>query len=421
MEKRTEGAWLLSHSKKLDNSLGTQRFENVHYSGKIGRLYSVLRRETATATSITIPSATVQKLCQLNNIDVSSRREGLRVLSELGRIDVGGDGSVDVLGATTTIVLETTSEIFQEAGVTDGERALIYASEVTSSQPQDEAELLEQISDEFKLARRSATEVLEVAHDAALLDKESYRDKTIVFSQNVFRSGESAKKTYFLLQSLSGADTRLVVEAQELLHSRGAVHESELSRILGQDLLKRLLSVGFFDRMEVNNEAEAAGYLAAPDAFQRYGRPFEEDPIDDAKALLASLTYGMSRSSYTRGQITLPTRLLNKLIEGGEVGDEKPVRAIGEDYREVERRGVVQVIPHQNGRFSMKLLKEDVGHLARAIIQGQSAAEESLLMSSRAATSFRGPEENRVDVRKVNTVNDRKFVTDALDAIRSGG
>ena len=49
----------------------------------------------------------------------------------------------------------------------------------------------------------------------------------------------------------------------------------------------------------------------------------EDDPIDDAKALLASLTYGRTRSEHTRGKITLPTALLRALIEGREVGGDR--------------------------------------------------------------------------------------------------
>jgi hypothetical protein len=41
----------------------------------------------------------------------------------------------------------------------------------------------------------------------------------------------------------------------------------------------------------------------------------EDDPIDDAKALLASLTYGQTRSSYTRGNITMPDALLRALTQ----------------------------------------------------------------------------------------------------------
>jgi hypothetical protein len=420
MDKRTKGAWLLSHSKKLDHTTGTQRFENIHYAGKIGRLYSVLRRETAGSASVDISAETVLRLCQLNNIDVSARREGLRALKAAERIEIGTDGSIEILGATTRAVLESTADFFDEFGENRQENALLLASELTSSTPQNRDELIEEVSDTYAVTKPTLNSLIDVAHSAALIDQETYRDKTIIFSQNIFRDGERAKKVFYLLQTLSESDASLVTEAQDLLRSKGAVFEADIAKILGEALTKRLLGVGFFDRMEVNNESEAVGYFALPDAFQRYGRPFEEDPVDDAKALLASLTYGMTRSPYTRGNVSLPKALVQKLVDGGEVGDHKPVQAIGEDYREVERRGVVQVNPRGNGRYSMTLLKKDVGELALAIIQGKSASEESLMMTARAATSFKGPEENRTEVRQLPSITDKKFVTEALNSIRNG-
>jgi len=83
--------------------------------------------------------------------------------------------------------------------------------------------------------------------------------------------------------------------------------------------------------MEVSNSTEAVGYISSPNDFQKYGRPFEDDPIDDAKALLASLTYGRTRSSSIRGKITLPTDLLQTLINGREVGGEWGERVVYED------------------------------------------------------------------------------------------
>src|SRR3546814_1829968 len=94
--------------------------------------------------------------------------------------------------------------------------------------------------------------------------------------------------------------------------------------------------------MEVSNSTEAVGYIASPNDFQKYGRPFEDDPIDDAKALLASLTYGRTRSEYSRGNITMPIALLNALIAEREIG-KNGIRAIGEDYKELEARQVIKV------------------------------------------------------------------------------
>jgi hypothetical protein len=82
MDKRTEGAWLLAHSKNLDHvsGPGALRLENISYAGKIGRLYNVLRRGSDEAAATVIDASTVTNLCQLNNIDRASRKDGLQVL-----------------------------------------------------------------------------------------------------------------------------------------------------------------------------------------------------------------------------------------------------------------------------------------------------------------------------------------------------
>src|SRR3546814_18222143 len=104
--------------------------------------------------------------------------------------------------------------------------------------------------------------------------------------------------------------------------------------------------------MEVSNGSESVGYIASPNDFQKYGRPFEDDPIDDAKALLASLPYGRPRREYSRGNITMPIALLNAWITGREIGKNR-IRAISEDYKEFEARQVIQVHARYTGRNTM--------------------------------------------------------------------
>jgi hypothetical protein len=94
MDKQTRGAWLLSQSKNLDSVIGATRFEIIAYAGQIGRLYNVLRRGTADDPASHIDAQTVTKLCQLNNIDLATRRDGLRLLKDDGRIAIKPDGSV---------------------------------------------------------------------------------------------------------------------------------------------------------------------------------------------------------------------------------------------------------------------------------------------------------------------------------------
>lgn len=423
MEKRTQGAWLLAHSKNLDHVVGpgALRLENIAYAGKVGRLYNVLRRGSDEARSTVIDAQTVATLCQLNNIDLASRRDGLRLLADAGRVDVSSDGSVAVLGATSATVLETAADVFENSGATRDEHAVLTLSETVAERPISRRDAEQQIGDAYKLKTAQTAGLIDLCKQTALVDEETDQGGGILFNSNTFRDKERAKKAYLIIQNLGADDRARLTEVEELLRTSGALVDTEVGRMLGDDLFRRLASVGYFDRMEVNNRAESVGYIALPDAFQRYGRPFEEDPIDDAKALLASLTYGMTRSTAGRGKIVLPLQLLNSLIAGNEIGGQWGATAIGEDYRELERRGVVQVSPVGGGRFRMRLLKPDVGQLAKAIIVGGRPSEEAVLLGRGPATGFKGPDEVRKEVRRKNTAEDRAFVASALDQIRGGG
>ncbi len=413
---------MLAQSKNLDgySGAGAARLENVSYSGKIGRLYNLLRRHADEGMTFTISKETVEKACQLNGVDKPARQMGLQVLKDAGRIDVTSDGTVAVLGATTQAVLEATAEIFDDQRPSADEQAIIDLSERVSGRPVKRAEAEEYISDMHRLKAADATSLVDLSKKTALLDEEGDRGHSILFNSHTFRDGKYAQKAHRILEELKPDERVRLSEVQDKLSRFGALYDADVEKMLGPVLYRRLVSVGLFDRMEVNNSTESVGYVASPNDFQKYGRPFEEDPIDDAKALIASLTYGQTRSHYTRGQITMPDALIRKLVRGDEVGA-RGVRAIGEDYRELEARQVVEVTERSIGRYTMRLLKRDVGELALTIIRGGAPAQEAVLMDGSPARAFKGPHATRNEVREKNDIADKRFVHDALDRLRSGG
>lgn len=425
MDKTTKGAWLLAQSKSLDSVIGAgaARLETISYAGHIGRLYNLLRRNVENDPNPSVDAETVARICQLNSIDRSSRETGLRILSDAGRIDVAHNGAVSVLGATSKSVLEVTADIFAEANPTTDEEAVLELSEKVAEKPIARKEATEFIGDLYKIARPRAGSLIDLCKSTAIIDEETDRDRTILFNSKTFRDGQYARKALLILEGLPAADKARLSEVEEKLRLNGALYDEEVRKILGDDLYKRLLSVGLFDRLEVSNPTEAVGYIASPNDFQKYGRPFEDDPIDDAKALLASLTYGRTRSNTYRGRITLPIDLLRALIAGREVGGEWGVQAIGEDYKELEARQVVKVTPKPRNpnRFTFHLLKKDVGELALTIVRGGAVAQEAVLLDGSAATAFKGPHAIRTEVREKNNIADRRFVAEALDRLRSGG
>lgn len=424
MEKKTKGAWLLAQSRSLDGYVGAgaARLENVAYSGKIGRLYNLLRRQSDEASTFTISKQTVEKACQLNGIDKPARQLGLQVLKDAGRIDLTPDGAVAVLGATTQAVLEATADFFDDQEPSADEKAILDLSERVSGKPVKRTEAEEYISDIHRLTKADATALVDLSKQTALIDEESGSGTGILFNSHTFRDGKYAEKAHRVLEQLKADERARLSEVQEKLSRHGALYDVEVEQMLGADLYRRLISVGLFDRMEVSNSTESVGYVASPNDFQKYGRPFEEDPIDDAKALIASLTYGQTRSSYTRGQITMPDALIRTLVRGEELAARAGgVRAIGEDYRELEARQVVEVTEKSHGRYTMRLLKKDVGELALTIVRGGTAAQEAVLMDGSPARAFKGPHASRTEVRAKNNIADKRFVHDALDRLRSGG
>lgn len=421
MNEKIRGAWLLAQSKSLDAVSGVGRLENIQYAGRTGRLYNLLRRSSLDGRAPVVNSVTVTDICRLNNIDRASRELGLKTLQAEGRIDVSATGDIAVLGATTEGVLEATARIFEAANPSIEERAVVHLSEKVAEKPEARAVVAQQISDQYKIASRDMDSLIDVCRSAAILDQSEDRGFQIPFNSNTFRDANYASKAYKLMQALSAAECSRLGQLQDRINQLGAISDIEATRILGEELYRRLVGVGLFDRLEVSNSIEAVGYLTSPDAFQKYGRPFEDDPVDDAKALLASLTYGMTRSNAARGSITWPDALLRNLINGMSVGGQHGVRAIAEDYKELEKRQVVQLENKGGGRCTMKLLKKDVGELARALIRGNNIATDALLLDGSPATNFQGPSDNRRRVRERHTLQDKAFVTGALDRLRSGG
>ncbi len=421
MDDKTKGAWLLAQSRNLDAVNGVGRLENIQFAGRTGRLYNLLRRSSVEGSTTVVSANTVTDICRLNDIDRASRQLGLQTLHAEGRIDVSSSGDVAVLGATTEGVLQATARIFEAANPSVEEHAVVELSEMVAEKPESRVLIAQQISDKYSIVNKNVNSLIDVCRSAAILDQSDDRGMSILFNSNTFRDAKYAAKAYTLMQALSPSEQSLLSELQDKIKQKGAVSEIEAVAILGADLYRRLIGVGLFDRLEVSNSKEAVGYLTSPDSFQKYGKPFEDDPVDDAKALLASLTYGMTRSDAARGAIAWPNLLLGRLIEGSAVGGQHGVRAIAEDYKELEKRQVVQLENKGNGRCTMRLLKKDVGELARGLIKGNNIASDTLLLDGSPATKFKGPSENRNKVRERHTLQDHVFVTGALDRLRSGG
>ena len=146
-----------------------------------------------------------------------------------------------------------------------------------------------------------------------------------------------------------------------------------------------------------------------------------DDAFDLAKALVAALSYGMTLRSQGTGRIGSISALLSKLIGGHEIG---PATAIGEDYRILEIKGVIQTRPGPLYGHMMKLRKRDIGQMALAVLTtGEAASSKALDRPFEGSMSgYVGPEQTRSEFRRKRQAPESKKMTrDVLAALRTGG
>ncbi len=175
-----------------------------------------------------------------------------------------------------------------------------------------------------------------------------------------------------------------------------------------------------YDVNLVANPSGEFGFVTRPAAFHKFNDPMADDAFDLAKALVAALSYGMSQSTAGRGRIQDIGALLRRLTLGDEIG---PATAIGEDYRVLETKGVIQVTKGERYGYRMRLLKRDIGEMALQVLTRGEAASTNAIdrpLPGRM-TDYTGPEKTRADLRQKQVPASKRMTEDVLQALRTTG
>lgn len=414
MDKKTQGAWLLHHGRKLQATTN-QDFDAIAFAGKTGTLLSAISAEHQGV----VTQKRLEALARANHI--SPKTEMPAIITELTRqrLVLPGSGGLDVIGLTGHSVLEHTARIFDESTHEAHEDAMLLASEIASENPTTDKAISELLSDQFKLPGQAVKDTLNLAGNIGFFDSEPISDKErLLFNGNLFRR-DDARKINGVLSSVKPGEANALREVNAKLQETGCLPLETVSKMLGEELFARLHSIGLFDVSVVGNDKGKSYFVTRPAAFSKFSDSIADDALDLAKALVASLTYGMTVSSYYRGRIQMISKLMNKLISGYSVG---PATAIGNDYQALELKGVVAVSPAEGGMFTMKLLKPEVGRLALAVIEeGDITAESVTHLPGARVTEYIAPEANREVQRKNSTEAVKLNTRNLLQEIRTGG
>lgn len=418
MDRKTKGSWLIHHTNKLQAVTNQLGYEKTFLAGKAGILLSAI----SANNEIVIGAQRLETLAQAANINTTFELPKLiEVLKTKELIDTTSTG-IAVLGVTTSSALQHTAEIFDSLSPAKKEAAALDLAERASIEPVSETELAEELGDTHHLAKADIEQTIYDAEEIGFVDVEQLGGKEkLLFNGNLFRR-ESTKKIKAVLDSLSSAEQIKLNALTESLRKNACIPVDSAKAQLGDALFMKVAAIGLFDISIVSNSKEEVGFLTLPSAFSKYSNSMVDDAFDLAKAFVSSVTYGMTKSSYARGQIQMVDALLSALVRGERVG---PVQAIAEDYKVLELKGVVEVsIGTKKGRTGpmLKLLKKEVGELALQAIRQGDVSEHSLTsLPTAAVTRFNGPEQNRERIRRTQTKASPRATNDMLSVLRTGG
>ena len=416
MDEKTKGAWIVHHTQKLQHITGgaAAEFETIYVAGKMGLLLSSL---AATAQS-TLATDKVKALAKSAGVSVSLELPALLEKLEARQLILRGQHGIDVLGVTTATVLTHTAAAFDSFGPSASERASLDLAEKLSQEPIDTGYAAEYVGDTWKLSKLEISDFLTQTEDVGFFDAEQLEaGKKLLFNGHLFRR-ENAKKAQAVTQSLTEANHRSIGDVESRLKQSGCLTLAQVHQILGEPLFSKLHAIGMYDVSEVSNDHEAVMYVTKPSAFSKFSDAFVDDAMDLAKAFVTCLSYGMTRSPHSRGRIQLLTLLMKKMINGYWVG---PATAIGQDYRALEVRRVVELRDDGSGMYSMRLLKKDIGELALQVLTAGDASEHSLPnFPSAAVSTFRPPEVQRTAARRKQTAPSKTATLNILSALRTG-
>ena len=344
----------------------------------------------------------------------------LEVLKSKRLIEQSRKGNqISILGVTTTGALGNAVDIYQDAGPTPYEQASLNLAELASRSPVRRSDVSEKIADEHQLSDGHVKDFLNRAEEIGFVDKEGDGDDRLLYNGNLFRRSSVAKGQK-VLASLTEDEQRRVNAVADRLSKEGCLLFIDVEAILSEDLFKKLVAAGIYDLNQVTNEKGHHVYVTTPSAFHKFVNPLVDDCFDMAKSLVAALMYGMTCRPASQGRISLLPILLDKLINGREVG---PATAIGRDYRALEVSGVVELRQSEQDSkmFYMKLLKKEVGELALYVLtQGDASAESLIVLPSAPMKSYIGPEESRVSVRRRQSPMSKRKTRDILESVRGG-
>ncbi len=274
-------------------------------------------------------------------------------------------------------ILISTSQIFRESYPTPEECAVLGIVDLGIQIPQTKSDIFEhsEFGDEETITRSlnlaKAYKVIRILEGYGIENPVIY--SPMIWGDKISKAGKA----------LSHIDANRRTILLELIHMVRQYQGMPLEQAQNwgkkqgdTELINFAVHIGLLDRTVITVAGgQKRIFLTTPHIYGEIAATQGKDVCDRVRLFLDSIRHGQHYGQWYTGRIADPIKLLNKLIDAGEIG---PCTAIGRDYQLVERGGIVNVRPSVSkaDQFIMKIVQEDTVSMVRNIIEKKVVAPE---------------------------------------------
>ncbi|KAB7782818.1 hypothetical protein [Methylorubrum populi] len=281
MDKKTKGAWVIHHGRKISSDVrAASEYSAIDLAYKSA---SLLARMAESDQAVLKPSEVIAAV-KIGGLNPKTEMEACLAQLETNRLIERSAHGVEVLGLSGETALSHASTLLDNNDPQPNELAAIDLAEKASAAPLSAFEAAEYIGDIHRLTKTDSVDFIANASELGFVDAEGEGVDKLLFNGNLFRR-ENAEKTRKVLASLSDNEVNKLSEFDALLKTSGYIIHSKAEDLLGGPLLSKAKAAALYDMNIVSNEAGDHVFITSPASFHKFTNPMTEDAFDHAKAL----------------------------------------------------------------------------------------------------------------------------------------
>ena len=277
------------------------------------------------------------------------------------RLTDGRIESIESLILTYDPLLIAVGDFFDSLDPTQEAIGCIEALALVTELPRPQSEVMHILSG--IVGEEHAKRAIELAkgYNIVVFVQDGGLTEPILYSERVWTRFNL--KTAKSLSPLSATDRAVMIELINRVRSYQGMPESlllaEARSHNAEHIAQLAFSIGLINRTQIQmSDGSKRQFLTTPHFYADMGTEFGEDMCDRIKIFLDSIRNGQHFGNSGTGRITLPARLLSKLLDNGAIG---PCTAIGTDYVTSEQAGIVKVRRSKlkSGQSYLELVQRD--------------------------------------------------------------